>query len=112
MSEDNSKLNTTDTNNLQQSQLNTNNQTESQHQNLQNLTNYQTNSSNYQTPTNFHQNAPKYSEFLIVSAPVPAIIDEQRDLVEITRVENPAYKANATNFQHHQQYSQQLHLHV
>lgn len=56
--------------------------------------------------SNFHQNQPKYSEFLIVSAPVPAIIDEQRDLVEITRVENPAYKANYQ--QQHVQYQQQL----
>merc|ERR1712066_1201635 len=61
-------------------------------------------SSNYQSASNFHQNAPKYSEFLIVSAPVPAIIDEQRDLVEITRVENPAYKTE----QHQIQYQQQL----
>ena len=59
--------------------------------------------------SNFLQNAPKFSEFLIVSAPVPAIIDEQRDLVEITRVENPAYKINNAGFeQSHQQYQQQL----
>jgi len=44
-----------------------------------------------------------------VSAPVPAIIDEQRDLVEITRVENPAYKVNNAGFgQSHPQYQQQL----
>lgn len=35
---------------------------------------------------------PKYSEFLIVSAPQPAVIDEKRDLVEIHRVENPAFQ--------------------
>jgi len=59
--------------------------------------------------SNFLQNAPKFSEFLIVSAPVPAIIDEQRDLVEITRVENPAYKANKGAFGQSQlQYQQQL----